>query len=137
MVQYLRITAEGLLPDVSYLRPYKSVVVVEIAVSPERQAAVSEWLVRSGCLYTMAWGHRCSSWDDSVELANAKNFNYGEIPDSQFVLTTWHEDESLKKVFWFAKNAALHPQAELNKTLILHIADNDKGEAYKELYKNA
>lgn len=85
----------------------------------------------------MAWGHKCSSWDDSVDIANLQNFNYGEIPDSKFVMTTWHENEPLQKVFWYAKNAAFHPDVELANILIVHIGDTDKDEQYKEMYRNA
>lgn len=137
MLKYLRITNEGTLPDINRLKPFKSVVVVETNISSDRQAEISRWLVGSGCLYMMAWGRECSSWDDSVDFANLEEFSYGEIPDDAFVMTTWHESEPLEEVFWFAKNSAFHPSIELDNTLILHLGENDKGEEFKKQFKNA
>ena len=70
----------------------------------------------------LAWGNACSSWDDSVDIANLEEFDYGEIPEAKLVMTTWHEKESIKEVFWFAKNNAFHPLVELKNTLLLDIA---------------
>ena len=137
MLEYLRITNEGTLPDINRLKPYKSVVVVETNISSDRQAEISRWLVGSGCLYMMAWGRECSSWDNSVDFANLEEFSYGEIPDDAFVMTTWHESEPLEEVFWFAKNSAFHPSIELDNTLILHLGENDKSEEFKNQFKNA
>jgi hypothetical protein len=75
----------------------------------------------------MACGINCSSWADSVEYANYAAFNFGEIPDEYFVMTTWHENEPLKNVFWFAKNSATHPTVDLPNLLILHVSDEDEG----------
>jgi len=102
--QYLHIKPETALPDIGALAPFRAVVIVEAVVSPEWQSLVSDWLVRSGCLYMMAWGTNCSSWDDSVDMANVQQFDCGEIPEDGFVMTTWHEKEPLGEVFWFAKN---------------------------------
>ncbi len=137
MLEYLRITDEGALPDLSRLKPCKAVVIVETNVSTNRQAIVSKWLVSTGCLYMMAWGRECSSWDDSVDLANLEEFSYGEIPDEAFVMTTWHESEPLEEVFWFAKNVAFHTESELENTLILHIGESDKGEKFMKKYNIA
>ncbi len=102
--------------------PFKAIVVVEDAVTPEWQATVSDWLVRSGCRYMMAWGRRCCEWDDSVDYASLRCFGCGEIPDDEFVMTTWHEQDSLEDTFWFATHAAMHPSLEFDETYILHIA---------------
>jgi hypothetical protein len=70
----------------------------------------------------MAWGEDCSSWDDSVDIANLKRFGYEDISENQFVMTTWHEDEPLEEVFWFSKNSSNHPTKLLKSDLLLHIA---------------
>jgi hypothetical protein len=97
------------------------VVVLEGIYSVDWQNSVSRWLVDSGCLYMMAWGEGCSSWDDSVDWANIDEFPNG-IPDDQFVMTTWHEEESLDEVFWFAGHCANHGDVDLADTLILHVS---------------
>jgi hypothetical protein len=121
-VTYLRITEGGALPESASPAPFRAVVVAEEAVSAEWQASVSEWLVHSGCLYMVAWGANCSSWDDSVDMANLEEFEFKEIPEDKFVMTTWHENESLSEALWFAKNNACHPTVALEHTLLLHIS---------------
>jgi hypothetical protein len=97
-------------------------VVVEESSTRDWQTEVSSWLVKSGCLYMMAWGEDCSSWHDSVDTANISEFHGEEIPEEKFVRTTWHTDEPLSEVFWFAKNCADHPVLEIKNTIILHIS---------------
>lgn len=104
-------------------QPFKAIVMLEQETSPDWRMKVSRWLVSSGCLHMMAWGQSSSLWDDSVDLANLELFNSGEIPDDQYVMTTWHEKEALSETLWFAENAAHHPAAELRETLLLHIAE--------------
>ena len=136
-MEYLRLKPESNLPNINVLNPFRSVVIVEETVNPEWQVQVSNWLVSSGCLYMMAWGNDCTSWDNSVDQANLEEFNYGDIPEQKFVMTTWHEDESLKEVFWFSKNNAFHPVVELETTLILHISCKNKEKEYLTEYNNA
>jgi hypothetical protein len=112
-------------------------VVIQEPVNEKWQAQVSTWLVRSGCLYMMAWGNACSSWDDSVDIANLEEFNYEEVPEAKFVLTTWHENESLKEVFWFAKNNSFHPVVEMRNTLILDVSVANHEKEYFAEYKYA
>lgn len=121
-LKYLQLSPGAELPDISAFGPFRSVVVIDAQLSPEWRFDVSTWLVKAGCLYMMAWGDDCSAWDDSVDMANLEQFNYQEVPAAQFVLTTWHEDEALEDVFWFAKNNAFHPVVEIKNTLILDIS---------------
>jgi hypothetical protein len=116
---------------------FKAVVAVEATVTPQWQSLVSDWLVQSGCLYMMAWGQGCSSWDDSVDIANLERFNFAEIPDDQFVMTTWHSDEPLTEVFWFSKYTASHPTVELRHTLLLHISSENREREFLQSYDEA
>ncbi len=113
-------------PDISMPDPARVVVIVEAEVTPEWQSVVSEWLVRSNCLYMLAWGIKCSEWDDSVDMANIEQFGFGEIPKNQFVITTWHQDQTLPEVFSFAKHWARHPTTDLKRTVLLHISATNK-----------
>jgi hypothetical protein len=85
----------------------------------------------------MAWGEQCSSWDNSVDDANLKACDYGEIPEHQFVMTTWHEHKSLQEVFWFSKYTAFHPTVDIKNTLLLHISHFSKEDEYLNEYANA
>lgn len=126
MPEYVRITDGEPLPDIAGFAPFRAVVVLAAPYSDEWQEAVSDWLVASGCLYMMAWGPDCSSWDDSVDFANLRQFDYGEIPDDRFVMTTWHDDEPLSDVFWYAEHCACHDTVDLGSTLIVDISKGDR-----------
>lgn len=136
-VTYLHLKPEAVLPDVAHLARFRVVIIVESNVTSEWQEAVSEWLVQSGCLYAMAWGERCSSWDDSIDEANVEAFAGEDIPDDSFVVTTWHADESLDEVFWFSKHAALHPTVNLHHTVLLHISSHAQESRLAQWYAQA
>jgi len=136
-VKYVQLVPGAELPDISDLKPFRCVVIVEEEPSSEWQAQVSEWLVEAGCLYMMAWGKGCSSWDDSVDYANMKRSGYNDIPEEQFIMTTWHEDEPLKEVFVFSKNDVFHPCVGLPNTLILHISQENREDKVLAEYARA
>ena len=116
--------------------PSRFVVVVTDEVTSEWQKLVSDWMVASGCLYMMAWGHDCSSWDDSVDWANMDKFGENPIPDDGFVITTWHEDEPLSEVFWFSKTLAYHHSVDIVQTVILDISAVSREDELLSLYNS-
>ena len=136
-MKYLQIEPGEKLPDITELRPFRSIIVIDDETTLDWQSVVSDWLVKSGCLYMMAWGKDCSSWDDSVDLSNLKEFNYGDIPEEKFVMTTWHTKEPLKEVFWLSKNKAFHPTVKLQNTVILHISKMNQENKLLSEYANA
>jgi hypothetical protein len=136
-VSYFRLAEGKPLPDLLPYAPYRAVLVLDAEHGQEWQKEVSEWLVRSGCLYMMAWGVRCSTWDDSVDWANIDRFEGRDIPDERFVLTTWHDDETLDEVFWYADFCARHPEVELRHTIILHVSRHEDGEAMLARFRAA
>lgn len=136
-VTYLHAEPGAVLPNIEYNGPYRAVLIVEESTSREWQAAASNWLVQSGCMYAMAWGINCSSWDDSVDWANIEKFVFGSIPEDGFVMTTWHDKETLEEVFWYCKNCAVHSTYDLNHTLLVHIATCEKEAHIVQLYAAA
>jgi hypothetical protein len=84
-----------------------------------------------------AWGRDCSAWHDSVDLANVRAFDCQPIPDDGFIPTTWHSDEPLEDVFWFAAHCASHPTLALDDTCIIHIATSERHSELVELYRRA
>ena len=137
IARYLQLKAESELPDISALSPFRAVIVIDEIVTSEWQTRVSNWLVKSGCLYMMAWGIDSSTWDNSVDIANLQEFDYEDIPEDKFVMTTWHEEESLREVFWFSKNNAFHPTVHLSNTLILHVSSKNKEKDFLSKYADA
>ena len=103
--------------------PLRVIIVSEPAVSNEWRNATARWLVDGGCLYAIAWGKECEEWHDAVDWAVLQKFDYGDIPDDKYVMTTWHADEPLSEALRFAENCAYHPDVELKQTVLLHVAD--------------
>ncbi len=136
-LQYLQLIPDQAVVEISPPKPFLAVLVIEEPVSQQWQDQVSRWLIRSGCIYMMAWGLNCSEWGDSVDFANIERFNYGEIPEDEMVMTTWHEDENLKDVFWQAKNSVEHACTDFSNTMILHISRENKEQEFLSLYSTA
>lgn len=134
---YIHLARGSTPPDLGARPPFRAVVIAEQAVPTDWQDEVSDWLVRSGCLFMMAWGRGCSSWDDAVDMANLRAFDYGDIPGNQFVMTSWHENESLSDVFWFVKRHALHEEVELQQTILVHVTDSSQEQLVLRAYNEA
>jgi len=111
--------------------------VLEQAVSNDWQSRVSEWLVNSGCLYMMAWGVECSSWDDSVDWANQSVVGLDDVPEDRFVMTTWHDNEPLAETFWFAGFSAHHPTVTLEHIAIIDIGPTNREREMLQAYEAA
>ena len=127
------------LPSLEGYCPFKAVIVIEAPFSTGWQNEVARWLVDGGCLYMMAWGPGCSSWDDAVDWANIDDFAGREIPPHRFVMTSWHEQESLEELFWFAHHAASPRDGSisLDRTVILHIARELRGEEMMRRFQDS
>lgn len=102
--------------------PFRAVLIADQSVSADWRHEIAAWLVDNGCLYFMAWGIDCQAWHDSVDWAVLEDFDFGDIPDDRFVMTTWHDKEPLAEALWFAGNCATHPDVELDTTLLVHVA---------------
>jgi hypothetical protein len=133
---YVRISERIGLPAIDGYRPFRAVVVLDASYTGEWQDKISRWLVDSGCLYMMAWGPDCSSWDDSVDYAQIQKYPDG-APESDFVMTTWHEEETLESVFWFSRFCAHDPYGLLEHSLIVHIGDTDREAEFMALFERA
>jgi|WetSurMetagenome_2_1015567.scaffolds.fasta_scaffold60069_3 hypothetical protein len=124
-------------PSLDSTYPYRAVLVVEQAVSDEWRSLVCDMLVGTGCRYMLAWGRDCEIWHDSVDSANLARFDFQEFPDDELVMTTWHSDETLAEVFWFAEHGALHPDVDIDKTVIVHISAEPRATELTEAFNNA
>jgi hypothetical protein len=124
---YLHLPPGAPFPELAYSR-CRVVVVVDAEVSPEWQKQASRWIIDIGCMYMMAWGIDCTFWDDSVDYAHLEKYDYDyeQIPQGDFVITTWHPNQPLAEAFFFAKENASHPDFELNRTIILDITKDDR-----------
>lgn len=133
-LEYIHLPAGSELPQLSRT-PRRVMVLIEQDVERTWQDDVSSWIVELGGLYMMAWGRDCISWDDSVDHANLHRFGYGEIPEDSFISTTWHANEPLGQVFFYAHACAFHPTIELPLLTILDIRETPREAAIRGLYE--
>lgn len=112
--------------------PFRAVIVSEVAATQDWRKRIAEWLV-----YVVAWGVECEEWHDTVDWAVLEVFDFGDIPDDKFVMTTWHDDEPLSEALWFAGHVALHPEIDLEETVILHVADEGKRDEMMATYSES
>ena len=136
-VSYVHLPPGSQPPAIGEAGPFKAVLVLEQAVADDWQDQISEWLVRSGCLYMMAWGVKCSSWDESVDWANHSVTGLNDVPDDQFVMTTWHDDEPLTETFWYAGFTAHHPTVSLQHVAVIDIGPKNREAEMLEAYAAA
>ncbi|TMM50345.1 DUF7684 family protein [Qipengyuania marisflavi] len=132
-MEYVHLPSGSTLPTISS-EPRRIIVLIAQEVEARWQDKVSDWIVDSGCLYMMAWGEKCVTWDDSVDHAKLRRFEYGEVPDERFVMTTWHENEPLCEVFFHARLCAFHPTVPLPVLTIVDITSEPREEAIRALH---
>ncbi|WP_271438414.1 DUF7684 family protein [Pontixanthobacter luteolus] len=133
-VEYVHLPSGSNLPKPEFLHRRVIVIIEQVAEEAWRDR-ISDWIAASGCLYMMARGDDCSTWDDSVDHANLERFDYGDIPEESFIMTTWHDDEPLSEVFFHNQMCAFHPTIDLPLVTILHIAETDQSEQILRAYQ--
>jgi hypothetical protein len=63
-------------------------------------------LIRSGARYVCCWGPDCARLHDCFDEA-AGELSGWDASGDWHVMTTWHDNERLEDVLWFALNAAI------------------------------
>lgn len=76
-------------------------VIAEPGVPNDERHAVTDKIVRLGCRYACCAGHQCSEWHDCIDYSYLYSDPGFSPPDEKFIMTTWHEDESLEDVAFF------------------------------------
>jgi hypothetical protein len=132
---YIHLRAGEALPILT-LPPFVVMVAIEGSINDEWRKELANWLVRSGCLYACVWGDNCEAVHDCIDRANNEKFEYGDIPDDKFIMTTWHDKEPLLEAIWFAATSE-HPTVELRHALLVHVAATENGDALLKAYRSA
>lgn len=93
------------------------------AVTAEEQSMLSAAIVRQGCRYAVCAGCKCSSWDDSIDMADLERNNW-EINDATFVMTSWHEKESTEDIVCFFLNDTSFDDWTADNLLVAVVGDD-------------
>jgi hypothetical protein len=105
------------------------------AVDPAWRGEVAKWVVESGALSVMTWGQDCEEWHDDVDHMLLSEFDYAEVPDERFIMTSWHDGEPLRDVFFFARLCAFHPTIDLPILTIVDVTEKARSAAILGLYE--
>lgn len=134
--RYIHLRPEDAPPDLMNA-PYRTVIIASQVVSEDWLNRIAQWVVAIGSLYVVAWGVDCEKWHDGVDWAVLEVFDFGEIPDDRFVMTTWHSNEPISEAFWYAGHCAVHSDVELTETIILHVAVEAQSAAMLQTYRDS
>ena len=135
---YIHIEPDGVIPEFLQSEPFKAIVVLEAESSQAWQGTVSEKLVTAGCRYVMAWGEQCEVFHDIVDRTSIDRHDY-DVPAENFIMTTWHDNESLESVFWYSQFCAdfSYDEVELQRSLIIHISRIGRETEYLDLFAHS
>lgn len=100
-------------------------VVHDTTIRSEEQRHLSDQFVGQGCRYAVCAGHRCSSWDDSIDMAHLATDPNFEFRESTVVMTTWHEEESIEEVAEFFAYWARWDGFEPERFLVVVLGGDD------------
>ena len=86
-------------------------------------------LLNANCKYIVAGGHDSEKWHDLADHLFISRYPDYAPPDSEHVMTTWHQDEPLEEVLWFGLNNTDFDDYRFTDYLVLQI-----GECYSPEY---
>jgi hypothetical protein len=87
-------------------------------VSDHALMALALDLVRMGLSYIVAWGPDCERVHDIFDDADIlENPQANEAETEIFIISTWHDHESLEQALWFALNCAFPVSAYESATV--------------------
>lgn len=124
-LDYIAITPDEPLPEIEKV-PTKALVIIGESTSLEWRKLASQWLVDLGCLTVSTWGFDCEAWHDQVDWQLLEEFEYSEIPESRFILSAWHDHDTIEDAMWFVAHSAFHPSEAMERTLIVDVTGTSR-----------
>jgi hypothetical protein len=97
--------------------------IADADISPQQQADISDALLAQGCRYAVCAGYDCEKWHDAIDSAYLKR-NDGEPKDTNFVMTTWHDNENLENIVYFFLNNTWFDEWNPQNFLVLILGDH-------------
>jgi len=70
--------------------------VVDESDSDTERDYVSAAIIGAKCRYAVCWGNDCSAWDTAIDCAHIETDGNFDPPDETFVMTTWHEEQTVE-----------------------------------------
>jgi hypothetical protein len=92
--------------------------------SPEVLLRIARKLISLGGVYFCCWGDGCELLHDSIDQVAMEV----DARSDPVIMTTWHDDESLREVLWFFINAAFpddHYTESTRSMVVISVANTD------------
>ncbi|HLA71012.1 MAG TPA: hypothetical protein VK624_05840 [Steroidobacteraceae bacterium] len=95
-----------LTPPYSFRSPipgqeFAAWIIGDDSLSSDGKLQVARELIGQGCRYAVCSGTDGSAWDDAVDLAYIESHPDNSRDSTEFVMTTWHDDESMEDIAAF------------------------------------
>jgi hypothetical protein len=121
---YSRVTfASALQPEMH--GPYPVLVWNTVpSVRTEEIASLMQRLFVNGCRYVVAAGTECERWHDIADSQFFALFPTEPERDANFVMTTWHTDESPEDVIFFLVYGTNFEEHDFKEFLVLQFGDD-------------
>lgn len=103
----------------------------DTTITAEEQELLSDQIVAGGCRYAVCAGYKCSTWDDSIDVADLRR-NDWKVRDDNFVMTSWHENETLEDIVSFFLNDTSFDYFTATNMLVLVLGNSKMLEEIKE-----
>lgn len=138
-LHYRHLADNRAIPIPPELGVFACLVLIERPVTAAFRDQTCHALVERGCLYGMAWGMDCVLWDDAFDIANLEQVGWGDIPDDRFVMSTWHDGDTLGEAMRYAKvDAALsYADVWLTDLLVLDLSAAAREARITEIFERA
>ena len=110
-------------PDLTRLPPFVALCAFDADTEDDQTLeAFASRLMAAGCYYVCAWGSGCERVHDLVDdVLIRENAESAKLPaetwDETFVMTTWHERDTLDEAVWYAIFTAISDEHE-NSTVL-------------------
>lgn len=96
-----------------------------LGVKTEEIASVMQRLIVNGCRYIVAAGTECERWHDIADRQFLAQFPTESERDANFVMTSWHVDESAEDVMLFLVYGTNFEEHDFKEFLVLQFGDDD------------
>jgi hypothetical protein len=93
-------------------------------VKTEEIASVMQRLIANGCRYIVAAGTECERWHDIADRQFLAQFPTESERDANFVMTSWHVDESAEDVMLFLVYGTNFEEHDFKEFLVLQFGDD-------------
>jgi hypothetical protein len=83
-------------------------------VQSDEMALIARVLVERGLAYACCWGEDCERWHDSIDTADIEHIDARGGDSRDIIMTTWHDDESMREALHFFETCALPAEGNID-----------------------